>query len=212
MTTELNEKQRRFAEEFLVDLNATQAAIRAGYSKRGAENTGWRLLRNARVQDFLDELRLERARATRTHVQNILNEIWFLYRMAWQTGKLSVAKGCLDMLGRHVTMFTDRHLVFEQNRYDDMTTEELQETELKARADMISQFRENPSLVADVVRLMLSAEVDLEQAKAEANRIDQAEGAKESSVFEPALTPFTEYECRDGKKVPSTRPGPGRAR
>ena len=36
----LTDKQRRFVEEYLVDLNATQAAIRAGYSKRTARQTG----------------------------------------------------------------------------------------------------------------------------------------------------------------------------
>jgi phage terminase small subunit len=45
----LNDKQNRFAAEYLVDLNATQAAIRAGYSKRSAYSQGQRLLKNAEV-------------------------------------------------------------------------------------------------------------------------------------------------------------------
>ena len=47
--TELSNKQLRFADEYLVDLNATQAAIRAGYSQRTARTTGSRLLRNPAV-------------------------------------------------------------------------------------------------------------------------------------------------------------------
>ena len=42
----LNDKQRRFVNEYLIDLNATQAAIRAGYSQKTAYSHGERLLKN----------------------------------------------------------------------------------------------------------------------------------------------------------------------
>jgi phage terminase small subunit len=48
-------KQARFVAEYLVDLNATQAAIRAGYSARTAEQQGCRLLRNAQVASAVTE-------------------------------------------------------------------------------------------------------------------------------------------------------------
>ena len=44
LRSELTPRQERFVEEYLVDRNATQAAIRAGYSERSAKNTGSRLL------------------------------------------------------------------------------------------------------------------------------------------------------------------------
>ena len=47
----LEPKQARFVTEYLVDLNATQAAIRAGYSKKGAAVQGVRLLTNAKVSE-----------------------------------------------------------------------------------------------------------------------------------------------------------------
>ena len=46
-------KQRRFALEYLKDLNATQAAIRAGYSEHTAGSQGERLLRNADIKEFV---------------------------------------------------------------------------------------------------------------------------------------------------------------
>jgi phage terminase small subunit len=49
-TTELTAKQRRFVAEYLLDLNATQAAKRAGYSNRTANEQGARLLANVSVQ------------------------------------------------------------------------------------------------------------------------------------------------------------------
>ena len=62
----LNRRQRRFAQEYLLDLNAKQAAIRAGYSARTAKSLGHRLLTHV---DVLAEVsRLIEARAVRTEV------------------------------------------------------------------------------------------------------------------------------------------------
>ncbi len=53
ITPRLTPKQHRFVTEYLVDLNATQAAIRAGYSPKTAPQQGSRLLRNAVVQQAI---------------------------------------------------------------------------------------------------------------------------------------------------------------
>lgn len=50
-------KQEKFCVEYLVDLNATQAAIRAGYSEKTAHSQGPRLLENVEVQNRIKELR-----------------------------------------------------------------------------------------------------------------------------------------------------------
>ena len=62
----LNRRQNRFAQEYLIDLNATQAAIRAGYSPRTAYSTGQRLLNHVEV--IAKVSRLIEARAVRTEV------------------------------------------------------------------------------------------------------------------------------------------------
>jgi len=51
----LTPKQAAFVREYLVDLNATQAAIRAGYSASSAEVTGSKLLGNPKVRQAVDE-------------------------------------------------------------------------------------------------------------------------------------------------------------
>ena len=51
----LTDKQQRFVDEYLVDLNATQAAIRAGYSAKTANEQGARLLANVSVQNAIRE-------------------------------------------------------------------------------------------------------------------------------------------------------------
>lgn len=53
----LTEKQKRFADEYMIDLNGTQAAIRAGYSAKTAMEQGSRLLSNVKVQEYLSESR-----------------------------------------------------------------------------------------------------------------------------------------------------------
>ena len=47
----MNDKQRRFVQEYLIDLNATQAAIRAGYSKKTAYSQGHDLLKKPEIQN-----------------------------------------------------------------------------------------------------------------------------------------------------------------
>ncbi|HBO5585589.1 TPA: terminase small subunit [Pseudomonas aeruginosa] len=62
----LTNKQRRFVEEYLVDLNATQAAIRAGYSERRASEIGSQSLRKPEVAAAIQEAM--QARASRTEI------------------------------------------------------------------------------------------------------------------------------------------------
>lgn len=52
----LADKQKRFCEEYVIDLNATQAAIRAGYSPRTARSQGQRLLTNVDIQNYISKL------------------------------------------------------------------------------------------------------------------------------------------------------------
>ncbi|NQY60795.1 terminase small subunit [Cognatishimia sp.] len=62
VTMALSDKQARFAEEYIVDLNATQAAIRSGYSERTSGSQGQRLLTNPKVAARIAELQAEISR------------------------------------------------------------------------------------------------------------------------------------------------------
>lgn len=53
----MTHKQERFVQEYLIDLNASQAAIRAGYGPDSAELTGSRLLRNVKVQEAIQQVK-----------------------------------------------------------------------------------------------------------------------------------------------------------
>lgn len=57
----LTDKQKRFCEEYVIDLNATQACIRSGYSEDSAKEQGSRLLTNANIQEYILELQNAKA-------------------------------------------------------------------------------------------------------------------------------------------------------
>ena len=71
----LTDKQKRFCEEYLIDLNATQAAIRAGYSTKTAEQTASRLLRNVKVQEYIAKRQKELSRSTEITQERVIKEL-----------------------------------------------------------------------------------------------------------------------------------------
>lgn len=119
----LTPKQQRFVDEYLIDLNATQAAIRAGYTPTNADVTGPRMLVNVRIAEAVKARQLVRADASE------LNEQWILDRLrenvdrAMQaeevkdregngTGEYvyagAVANKALELIGKHRGMFVER--------------------------------------------------------------------------------------------------------
>lgn len=71
----LTAKQKRFCDEYLIDLNATQAAIRAGYSPKTACEQASRLLANVKVQDEIAIEMAERSKRTGINQDRVLMEI-----------------------------------------------------------------------------------------------------------------------------------------
>lgn len=51
----MTNRQKKFADEYLVDLNATQAAIRAGYSERSAGRNADRMMKNDEIRSYIEE-------------------------------------------------------------------------------------------------------------------------------------------------------------
>lgn len=71
----LTDKQKRFVEEYLVDLNATQAAVRAGYSAKTAQEQSSRLLSNVMVQQAIREAQEARSQRTEITADRVLQEL-----------------------------------------------------------------------------------------------------------------------------------------
>lgn len=68
-------KQKRFVDEYLIDLNATQAAIRAGYSSETAQEQGSRLLSNVMVKAKIDKALAERSKRTGVTADRVVQEL-----------------------------------------------------------------------------------------------------------------------------------------
>jgi phage terminase small subunit len=74
----LTARQEKFVEEYLVDLNATQAAIRAGYSAKDADVQGPRLLGNVGISESIAKAKQERAKRTGITSDRVLAELEML--------------------------------------------------------------------------------------------------------------------------------------
>lgn len=95
-------KQEAFAREYLIDLNATQAAIRAGYSRGTAKEQGCVLLTNPNVAQFVADGIAVRAAQTGIDARWVLEQAVEVYRAARDDDKLSEALRALEHIGKHV--------------------------------------------------------------------------------------------------------------
>ena len=71
----LTPKQEHFCEEYLIDLNATQAAIRAGYSEKTANRIASELLSKLDIQEKITELKAERSKRTEITQDRVVKEL-----------------------------------------------------------------------------------------------------------------------------------------
>ena len=71
----INDKQKIFCEEYIIDFNATQAAIRAGYSKKTANEQAARLLANVSVQEYIKKLIDNRNKRTQITQDDVIADI-----------------------------------------------------------------------------------------------------------------------------------------
>ena len=99
----LTDKQRAFVEEYMVDLNGTQAAVRAGYSEDSARSIASENLSKPYIAEAVDKLLGERPGITRARIVDELARIGFA-EDADPKDKLSA----LEKLGKAVGLFKDR--------------------------------------------------------------------------------------------------------
>ncbi|EPS9193533.1 terminase small subunit [Pseudomonas aeruginosa] len=71
----LTKKQRLFVDEYLIDLNATQAAIRAGYSTRRATEIGYQLLQRPEVAQAIQAAMAERSKRTEVEADYVIRRL-----------------------------------------------------------------------------------------------------------------------------------------
>ena len=116
---QLTEKQRLFVAEYLIDLNATQAAVRAGYSKRTAQRIGSENLSKPLISEAIQEKANERIKRTEIDADWVLQEQVRVYKKCMQDEEViskdgdkigeykfdsSGANKALDGVGKHVNV------------------------------------------------------------------------------------------------------------
>ena len=113
--SKLTTKQQLFVDEYLIDLNATKAAIRAGYSEKTAEFQASRLLKNVKIEKALGIRMKARERRTAITHDKVLEDIERIKQDAMQLvpdkdGNMTMANHsaalkAAELQGRHLGMF-----------------------------------------------------------------------------------------------------------
>ena len=134
----LNPRQERFVAEYLVDLNATQAAIRAGYSEATAKQIGSRLLTHVDVAAAVASGGKAVVEKVAGSAEWIVEQAVRIVEMATQDRKtLAVATPALAILARRHPEFSEKHDLNVQLRAQmlglvaTMTEDELREAKLR---------------------------------------------------------------------------------
>lgn len=119
MNMKLSGKQKRFIEEYLVDLNATQAAIRAGYSKNCATEIGYENLSKPHIADAIAEASRERAKRVQIDADYVLRQAVKVHERCMQEQEVLDDEGnpigefkfehagankALELIGKHVNV------------------------------------------------------------------------------------------------------------
>ena len=113
MPAKLTPKQKKFIDEYLIDLNATQAAIRAGYSEKTANRAASRLLSNVDFQVEVQKARLRQQERTEITADMVLKELATIAlddAADYSDSKLKYTNKlrALELLGKHLGMFTEK--------------------------------------------------------------------------------------------------------
>lgn len=126
---EMTAKQRRFCDEYLIDLNATQAAIRAGYSSKYANTNVSKLLQNTSIKEFIKKRMDEKEKKLIADQDEVLRYLTSVLRGESQSTEIvveGVGDGCseartmqkepsekdrlkaAELLGKRYSLFSDK--------------------------------------------------------------------------------------------------------
>lgn len=157
----LNAQQRQFCVEYVVDFNATQAAIRAGYSAKTAGQQGHALLKNPHVQTYLTAVINKRAQRTEITADWVLSSLVDVANRCKQAEPAYVdgaegiwkfdssgANRSLELIGKHLRMWVDRSEVV-----DVTSAKQFAENVLKIVMDEVHDPKTRDAIVARVEAL-----------------------------------------------------------
>ena len=103
-------QQEQFCLEFINDLNAVRAAIRAGYGEQHAKKNAWTIIRNPAVAERISELKADQTKRTKIEADDILRRLVRIAEKTEQEGDYQAAIRSLELLGKHQAMWTDKNI------------------------------------------------------------------------------------------------------
>ena len=105
----LTDKEEAFCQEYIIDFNKTQAAIRAGYSKKSAGNIGEQNYRKLHIQKRIEELLQKRAEKLELTQDKVLKDLEEFKNLAKQEKQLAPGVRASELQGKHLGMFVEKH-------------------------------------------------------------------------------------------------------
>lgn len=126
------DKQRRFVHEYLIDHNASAAAIRAGFKPDYANRQAWQMLGMPHIQEAVKqgmEAMVERVAVT---VEMIVADLYYNARLAREAKSFAESNRALELIGKHLAMFPDK-LTVDFRDVATLTDEELAERRSKLK-------------------------------------------------------------------------------
>ena len=107
----LTDKQKMFCKEYLIDLNATQACIRAGYSKKTAKVIGSQNLSKLNIQEEITKLMKKREDKVELTAEKVLKDIERVREKAEDSDQYNVSLKASELQGKHLAMFTEKQKI-----------------------------------------------------------------------------------------------------
>lgn len=103
-------QQQRFIEEYMIDLNATQVAIRAGYSEKTAAETGYENLRKPQTAEAVGKAKAELSEKSELSAQWVIDRLREVaeHCMKEESYNATGAARALELIGKHFNAFPDR--------------------------------------------------------------------------------------------------------
>ena len=107
-TPKLTTKMAMFCKEYLIDLNATQACIRAGYSVKTANRIGTENLSKPVIKKEIDRLKAIREKKVGLTAEKVLNDIERVRQKAEGSEQFNISLKASELQGKHLALFTER--------------------------------------------------------------------------------------------------------
>lgn len=181
----LTPKQKRFCEEYLIDMNATQAAIRAGYSERTAYSMGQRLLKKVEVQEYIQKRMASLEYRTGITQERVLNEIAAVAfanitdyaQVVDGKVELTLTKDLTDEQKKGLAVIKEGKFGIEVKAYDKLKA-------LQMLGDYLSLFTDKQRLALE------QRKVEIEEKRLEIEQNRQTNGINKSDYGVVILAPI----------------------